>query len=68
MKAFRYITGPDDAEFCYRVTELLNRGWELAGPATLTFDSGRNRVICGQTLVKDAPDTEYTSDVDLDTL
>lgn len=65
MRAFRYITGPDDAEFCMRVTELLNRGWELAGPATLTFDMNQGRVICGQTLVKDAPEIEYSSEIDL---
>lgn len=68
MKAFRYITGPDDADFCYRITDLLNRGWELAGPATLTFDSVQGRVICGQTLLKEAPETEYSSDVDLNDL
>ncbi|MDA7965793.1 DUF1737 domain-containing protein [Ruegeria sp.] len=68
MEAYRYITGPDDADFCYRTTELLNQGWELAGPATLTFDSERKREICGQTLVKKAPDTEYSSEIDLNTL
>ena len=68
MRAFRYITGPDDADFCYRMTELLNRGWDLAGPATLTFDSEQKRVICGQTLIKNVPDTEYSSEVDLDVL
>jgi hypothetical protein len=68
MKGFRYITGPDDVDFCYRITDLLNRGWVLAGPATLTFDSSTNRVICGQTLVKDVPDTDYTADVDLNEL
>ncbi|KPN63584.1 hypothetical protein AKJ29_13190 [Aliiroseovarius crassostreae] len=68
MKAYRYITGPDDADFCYRITDLLNRGWELAGPATLTFDSTQGRVICGQTLIKEAVDTEYSSDIDLNKL
>ena len=68
MKGFRYITGPDDADFCYRIADLLNRGWELAGPATLTFDSVQGRVICGQMLVKEAPETDYTRDVDLNNL
>ena len=68
MKAYRYITGPDDADFCYRITDLLNRGWELAGPATLTFDCEQKWVICGQTLIKDVPDVEYTADIDLNSV
>ena len=65
MKAYRYITGPDNDDFCHRITEALNRGWALGGPATLTYDSKRERVICGQTLIKDLPDQEYSPDVDL---
>ena len=68
LKAFRYITGPDDADYCYRITELLNRGWDLAGPATLTFDHARQRVICGQTLIKEIPELEYTAGIDLESL
>ncbi len=29
MKAYRYLTGKDDASFCHRVTDALNRGWQL---------------------------------------
>ena len=29
MKLYRYLTGPDDATFCHRVTAALNNGWEL---------------------------------------
>lgn len=68
MKAYRYITGPDDADFCYRITDLLNRGWELAGPATLTFDNEQKRVICGQTLIKNAPEVDYSANIDLNNL
>lgn len=35
---YRYLTGPDDAVFCHRVSEALSRGWELYGPPTLTYD------------------------------
>ena len=28
MKVYRYITGKDDAAFCHRITDALNRGWE----------------------------------------
>jgi hypothetical protein len=24
---YRYLTGPDDASFCHRVSEALSRGW-----------------------------------------
>jgi hypothetical protein len=42
----RALTGPDDAAFCQRVSEMLELGYELyAGPA-LTFDG--NRVIVAQ--------------------
>ncbi len=26
---YRYLTGPDDASFCHRVSEALSRGWLL---------------------------------------
>lgn len=67
MKAYRYITGPDDAEFCYRITRMLNHGWTLAAPATLTFDTAQKRVICGQTLVKEREDVEYSENIDFNT-
>ncbi len=55
MKLYRYLTGPDDAAFCERVTEALNKGWSLYGDPTLAFDSERKRLICGQAIVKEAP-------------
>ena len=36
MKVYRYLTGKDDAAFCHRVTDALNRGWQLYGQPTLT--------------------------------
>ena len=41
MKVYRYLTGKDDAAFCHRVTDALNRGWQLYGQPTLTFDQKR---------------------------
>jgi hypothetical protein len=26
---YRYLTGPDDAAFCHRVSEALSQGWQL---------------------------------------
>ncbi len=50
---YRYITGPDDAAFCHRMSELLSRGWVLYGHPTLTYDEKQQRVICGQAIIKD---------------
>jgi len=67
MKAYRYLTGPDDSAFCHRVTDALNKGWSLHGSPTLTYDPESKRVICGQAIVKDAPG-DYTPDMKLSEL
>ncbi len=61
---YRYLTGPDDAAFCHRVSEALSRGWELYGPPTLTYDVKEQRVICGQAIIKDV-DGPYSPDLKL---
>jgi len=65
MKLYRFLTGPDDAAFCQRVTAALNKGWQLAGSPALTFDSVRGRVICGQPIFKEVEGVEYTPDIQL---
>ena len=50
---YRYLTGPDDASFCHRVSEAPSLGWSLYGQPTLTFDTVQGRVICGQAIIKD---------------
>lgn len=65
MKLYRYLTGPDDSNFCLRVSEALNNGWVLHGGPTLTFDG--NRVIAGQAVVKEAPG-QFSRDIDLSKL
>ena len=65
MKLYRYLTGPDDASFCHRVTEALNRGWALYGAPTLTFDATAQRVVCGQAIVKDVDGVDYAPEMDL---
>jgi hypothetical protein len=64
MRLYRYLTGPDDATFCHRVTAELNKGWQLYGQPTLTYDPEKKRVICGQAIIKDAPG-EYSPDLKL---
>jgi hypothetical protein len=63
--AYRYLTGPDDASFCHRVTAAINKGWSLYGPPTLTFDAAKGCVICGQAITKDVEGAEYNSDMKL---
>ncbi len=55
MKLYRYLTGVDDSAFCKRVSAALNKGWQLQGDPTLTYDASRGRVICGQAIVKEVP-------------
>ena len=68
MKVYRYLTGKDDAAFCHRVTEALNRGWELYGQPTLTFNNKSGEVICGQAITKDVDGKKYDPEMDLSKL
>jgi hypothetical protein len=68
MRAYRYLTGKDDSAFCHRVTAMLNKGWELYGNPTLTFDAERGTVICGQVVTKDVPDRDYEPGMELGAL
>lgn len=64
MKLYRYLTGPDDAAFCHRVSEALSKGWQLYGNPTLTFDPVQQRVICGQAVTKEV-EGEYSRELKL---
>ncbi|MBB4954814.1 hypothetical protein H4S14_002622 [Agrobacterium vitis] len=59
MKLYRFLTGPDDASFCHRVTDALNKGWELAGSPSLTFNPATNSMYCGQPVVKTVHGKDY---------
>jgi hypothetical protein len=65
MKLYRILTGPDDASFCHRVTEALSKGWELHGDPALTYDAVKERVICGQAIVKEVEGKSYSPDLKL---
>ena len=47
--SYRLITGPDDAEFCARVSSLMDQGYQLHGSPAVTFNG--ERVIAAQALV-----------------
>ena len=59
MKIYRVLTGVDDVAFCHRVTEALSLGWVLHGTPSLTYDSVRQTVICGQAITKEVADRPY---------
>jgi hypothetical protein len=65
MKVYRILTGPDDASFCHRVTEALSKGWVLHGDPALTYDAVKERVICGQAIVKEVEGESYSPDLTL---
>jgi hypothetical protein len=65
VRIYSYITGPDDASFCHRVSERLSRGWELYGSPALAYDPETHRVICGQAVVKEIRGADYSPDMDL---
>jgi hypothetical protein len=49
LPAYRILTGPDDAAFCYRVSEALALGYRLYGSPAATYN-GQN-VVVAQALV-----------------
>jgi hypothetical protein len=62
---YRYLTGVDDSAFCHKVSAAINKGWQLYGHPTLTFDAAQGRTICGQAIVKEVEDVEYSPDLKL---
>lgn len=64
MKLYRLLTEDDTSAFCHKVTLALNKGWELHGSPSMTFDAARGVVRCAQAVVKDAPG-DYTPDTKL---
>jgi hypothetical protein len=65
MKLYRFITGPDDATFCHRVTAALNRGWHIYGSPTYAFDAEAKAMKCGQAVVKDVEGEDYRPGIKL---
>ena len=65
MKVYRLLTGQDDAAFCHRVTDALNKGWDLHGSPSLAFNSTTGQVIAGQVVVKEVEGKQYSPDMKL---
>lgn len=65
MKLYRFLTGPDDASFCHKVTSALNKGWHLFGSTTYAYDAETKTMKCGQAVVKDVEGQEYDPNMKL---
>jgi hypothetical protein len=65
MKLYRFLSGVDDASFCHKVTEALNKGWHLYGSPTYSYDAEARIMKCGQAVVKDVDGREYYSSIKL---
>ena len=46
---YRLVTGPDDADFCARVSAAIDEGYELYGSPAITHDG--ERTIVAQALL-----------------
>ncbi|UZD90152.1 DUF1737 domain-containing protein [Cognatishimia activa] len=64
MKLYRLLTEDDTSAFCHKVTEALNKGWELHGDPSYAFDSAKGVMRCAQAVVKEVEGT-YTPDTKL---
>jgi hypothetical protein len=65
MKLYRFLSGPDDASFCHKVTAALNKGWHLFGSPTYAYDRKAKAMRCGQAVVKDIDGIEYKPEIKL---
>ena len=63
MRLYRLLTGPDDAVLCERVERLLNKGWQLHGNPSVTFN-GTN-VIAAQAITMEV-EGEYKGFIHID--
>ncbi|WP_128253305.1 DUF1737 domain-containing protein [Falsirhodobacter deserti] len=64
MKLYRLLTEEDTSAFCHKITAALNKGWELYGSPTYSFDATKGVMRCGQAVVKEVPG-EYSPDMKL---
>jgi hypothetical protein len=49
LPRYRLLTGKDDAEFCHRVSEALDLGYQLYGSPAATFNG--EHVVVAQALL-----------------
>jgi hypothetical protein len=64
MKLYRLLTEDDTSAFCHKVTDALNKGWELYQGPTYAHDPSTGVMRCAQAVVKEVDGT-YTPDTKL---
>jgi hypothetical protein len=65
VNLYRLLTGPDDASFCHRVTEALNKGWGLYGSPSLAWDPEQKRMVAAQAIVREVFGETYSPETKL---
>ena len=65
MKLYRFLSGPDDASFCHKISASLNKGWALYGSPTYAFNAATGEMQCGQAVVKEVEGKEYDPEMKL---
>ena len=65
MKLYRFLTGPDDASFCHKVSAALNKGWQLHGSPSYAADPATGAMRCGQAVVKQVDGVDYEPEISL---
>ena len=48
-KSYRFLTGPDDAGFCQKVSDALAEGYVLYGDPVMA--SCNDEIVCGQAVI-----------------
>jgi len=48
-KRYRFLSGPDTAEFCQRVSNALEEGYQLYGNPVMVIEEGQR--IVGQAVI-----------------
>ncbi|RCL02024.1 MAG: hypothetical protein JSC189_000833 [Candidatus Tokpelaia sp. JSC189] len=64
MRLYRFLTGLDNAAFCHKVTDALNKGWQLYGSPCYSINTTTGITQCGQAVIKDVAGN-YTPDIEL---
>ena len=64
MILYRFLSEEDTSAFCHKVTDALNKGWQLHGTPTQTWDHAAGLMRCGQAVTKDVPG-DYHPDIKL---
>ncbi len=67
MRAYRLLTGADDAAFCHKVSEALSKGWALHGSPAYAHDPEHGVMRCAQAVVKEV-DVTYSPELKLGSL